>query len=196
MVQANKLGISDEEQLSKQEEQRAKKKAVELLEKGTLDKLKAGTADALEKIHKTLFEEVYDYAGKIRTINVDKFIPADKIKSELDAINKMPQKTVEEIVAKYVKVYLAHPFLTGNGRASRIWLDVITRKELNQTVDWSKIDKDAYDYAIELCAVNPVDLVSLIKSALCFELDDREIYTKASMQTLLSADIRHTEQDS
>ncbi|MCR4881604.1 MAG: Fic family protein [bacterium] len=179
MTQANKLGISDEEQLAKQEEQRAKKKAVELLEKGTLNKLKAGTADTLTKIHKILFEEIYDYAGKFRTANVDSFTPADKIKAELELVNKMPQKTIDEIIAKFVKVYVIHPFTTGNGRALRVWLDVITRKELNQTIDWSQIDKDAYAYAIDLCTVNPIDITSLIKNALNSDTEDREVYTKS-----------------
>lgn len=177
MSKDNKLGIADEAQLARKEEELSKKKNVELFEKGILGKLKAGSSDALIKIHKHLFDEIYDYAGQIRTTDTDKFTPANQIKDELEKINKMPQKTIDEIIEKYVAMNMVHPFASGNGRATRIWLDVMTRKELKQTVDWSKIDKDSFLMAIEMSPVNQTDIKSIVKSALSQELSDREVYT-------------------
>lgn len=169
MSKDNKLGITDENELAKKEEELAKKKCVELFEKGMLNKFKAGSSDALIKIHKYIFDEIYAYAGKLDSRGT--------AKAELDKISKMPQKNTDELIAKFMAVSTIQPFESGNGRAARIWLDVITRKEFNVTIDWSKVDKDVYLDAIK--TKNADVLYDLIQAAMTSETEDREIAVRS-----------------
>ena len=182
MVLENKLGITDSSELARQEEKISKKKALELFEKGILDSLEAGTFDALAKIHKHLFDEIYYFAGEIRNVNIAKgnfrFAPVMYLKQALEHIEQMPQSTYEEIIAKYVEMNAAHPFREGNGRATRIWLDLILKKELSKVVDWSKVDKDDYMLAMERSPIKDIEIRELLKQALTTGINDREVYMK------------------
>ena len=182
MVLENKLGITDSSELARQEEKISKKKALELFEKGILDSLEAGTFDALAKIHKHLFDEIYYFAGEIRNVNIAKgnfrFAPVMYLKQALEHIEQMPQSTYEEIIAKYVEMNAAHPFREGNGRATRIWLDLILKKELSKVVDWSKVDKDDYLLAMERSPIKDIEIRELLKQALTTGINDREVYQK------------------
>jgi cell filamentation protein len=182
MVLNNKLGIADSAELARAEERISKKKAVELFESGRLDELEAGKYAALAEIHRTLFGEIYDFAGKIRDVNLAKgnfrFAPVMYLKAALDHIDTMPQSTYDEIIEKYVEMNVAHPFREGNGRSTRIWLDLILKKELHQVVDWSKVDKNDYLLAMERSPIKDVEIKHLLKDALTSEIDDREIYMK------------------
>lgn len=182
MVLENKLGITDSSELARQEEKISKKKALELFEKGILDSLEAGTFDALAKIHKHLFDEIYYFAGEIRNVNIAKgnfrFAPVMYLKQALEHIEQMPQSTYEEIIAKYVEMNAAHPFREGNGRATRIWLDLILKKELSKVVDWSKVDKDDYLLAMERSPIKDIEIRELLKQALTTGINDREVYMK------------------
>ena len=148
MALENKLGITESAELAREEERISKKKALELFEKGILDSLEAGKFDSLSKIHKYLFGEIYSFAGEIREVNLAKgnfrFAPVMYLKPALEHIDSMPQSTFEEIVEKYVEMNVAHPFREGNGRSTRIWLDLILKKEIGKVVDWSKVDKEDY----------------------------------------------------
>lgn len=182
MVLENKLGITDSSELARQEEKISKKKALELFEKGILDSLEAGTFDALAKIHKHLFDEIYYFAGEIRNVNIAKgnfrFAPVMYLKQALEHIEQMPQSTYEEIIAKYVEMNAAHPFREGNGRATRIWLDLILKKELSKVVDWSKVDKDDYLLAMERSPIKDIEIRELLKQALTTGINDNEVYMK------------------
>lgn len=182
MVLENKLGITDSSELARQEEKISKKKALELFEKGILDSLEAGTFDALAKIHKHLFDEIYYFAGEIRNVNIAKgnfrFAPVMYLKQALEHIEQMPQSTYEEIIAKYVEMNAAHPFREGNGRANRIWLDLILKKELSKVVDWSKVDKDDYLLAMERSPIKDIEIMELLKQALTTGINDNEVYMK------------------
>ena len=182
MVLENKLGITDSSELARQEEKISKKKALELIEKGILDSLEAGTFDALAKIHKHLFDEIYYFAGEIRNVNIAKgnfrFAPVMYLKQALEHIEQMPQSTYEEIIAKYVEMNAAHPFREGNGRANRIWLDLILKKELSKVVDWSKVDKDDYLLAMERSPIKDIEIRELLKQALTTGINDNEVYMK------------------
>lgn len=182
MVLENKLGITDFSELARQEEKISKKKALELFEKGILDSLEAGTFDALAKIHKHLFDEIYYFAGEIRNVNIAKgnfrFAPVMYLKQALEHIEQMPQSTYEEIIAKYVEMNAAHPFREGNGRANRIWLDLILKKELSKVVDWSKVDKDDYLLAMERSPIKDIEIRELLKQALTTGINDNEVYMK------------------
>ena len=182
MVLENKLGITDSSELARQEEKISKKKALELFEKGILDSLEAGTFDALAKIHKHLFDEIYYFAGEIRNVNIAKgnfrFAPVMYLKQALEHIEQMPQSTYEEIIAKYVEMNAAHPFREGNGRANRIWLDLILKKELSKVVDWSKVDKNDYMLAMERSPIKDIEIRELLKQALTTGINDREVYMK------------------
>ena len=182
MVLENKLGITLSSELANIEEKISKKKALELFEKGLLDTMNAGTFETLSKIHKYLFDEIYDFAGEIRTVNIAKgnfrFAPLMYLKAALENIDKMPQKTIDEIVAKYVEMNAAHPFREGNGRSTRIWLDLILKKELNMVVDWSKIDKEDYLLAMERSPVKDTEIKVLLKDALTDKINDRDVYMK------------------
>lgn len=182
MVLQNKLNILDSAELARVEEKLSKKKAVELFESGYLDSLEAGKFSSLAEIHKFLFEEVYDFAGQVRDVNIAKgnfrFAPVIYLQAALDNIDKMPQGTFEQIVAKYVEMNVAHPFREGNGRSARIWLDLMLKKELNLVVDWSKVDKDDYLLAMERSPIKDLEIRCLLKNALTDKVSDREIYMK------------------
>lgn len=182
MVLENKVGITDSSELARQEEKISKKKALELFEKGILDSLEAGTFDALAKIHKHLFDEIYYFAGEIRNVNIAKgnfrFAPVMYLKQALEHIEQMPQSIYEEIIAKYVEMNAAHPFREGNGRANRIWLDLILKKELSKVVDWSKVDKDDYLLAMERSPIKDIEIRELLKQALTTGINDNEVYMK------------------
>lgn len=153
MALNNKLGITNSAELAYEEEKISKKKALELFENGMLDKLEAGKISSLKAIHKYLFNDIYDFAGKIRTVNISKgsfrFVPLMYLDAALKNIDKMPQSTFDEIIEKYVEMNIAHPFREGNGRSTRIWLDLILKNEIGQVVDWSKVDKEDYMLAME-----------------------------------------------
>ena len=182
MALENKLGITDSAELAREEEKISKKKALWLFESGTLDSLKAGTFAALQEIHKCLFEELYDFAGKIRTVNLAKgnfrFAPVMYLETALGNIEKMPQSTYDEIIEKYVEMNVAHPFREGNGRSIRIWLDHILKMEIGKVVDWSKVDKEDYLLAMERSPIKDVEIKVLLKEALTDEVDSREVYMK------------------
>ncbi len=182
MVLENKLGITDSAQLAREEERISKKKAAELFENGILDTLKAGSFDALKTIHKYLFGDIYDFAGKVRTVNIAKgsfrFAPVMYLDAALANIDKMPQSTFDEIVEKYVEMNVAHPFREGNGRSGRIWLDLIFKAELGKVVDWSKVDKEDYLLAMERSPIRNTEIKVVLKAALTNKINDREIYMK------------------
>ena len=182
MVLQNKLNIADSAELARIEEKLSKKKAVELFESGYLDKLEAGKFVSLAEIHKFLFAEVYDFAGQVRDVNIAKgnfrFAPVIYLQAALENIDKMPQNTFDEIIAKYVEMNVAHPFREGNGRSARIWLDLMLKKELNLVVDWSKVDKDDYLLAMERSPIKDLEIKHLLQEALTDKINDREIYMK------------------
>lgn len=182
MTLKNKFGITDSAELARTEEKISKKKAVELFEYGLLDKLEAGKFSALAEIHKYLFGEIYDFAGIVRDVNIAKgnfrFAPVMYLSASLSHIDTMPQSTFDEIVEKYVEMNAAHPFREGNGRSSRIWLDIILKKELGQVIDWSLIDKNDYLLAMERSPIKDVEIKHLLKNALTDKINDREIYMK------------------
>ena len=182
MALENKLGITDSAELAREEEKISKKKALWLFESGTLDSLKAGTFAALQEIHKCLFEELYDFAGKIRTVNLAKgnfrFAPVMYLETALGNIEKMPQSTYDEIIEKYVEMNVAHPFREGNGRSTRIWLDHILKKEIGKVVDWSKVDKEDYLLAMERSPIKDIEIKYLLKTSLTNEINSREVYMK------------------
>ncbi len=182
MVLKNKLDISDSLELAKIEEKLSKKKAIQLFESGYLDSLDAGTFASLAKIHQFLFEEIYDFAGQVRDVNIAKgnfrFAPVIYLQAALENIDKMPQKSFDDIVAKYVEMNVAHPFREGNGRSARIWLDLMLKKELNLVVDWSKVNKEDYLLAMERSPIKDLEIKHLLKGALTDKVNDREIYMK------------------
>lgn len=182
MALENKLGITNSADLAREEEKISKKKAMELFENGLLDKLEAGKFSALKAIHKYLFEDIYDFAGEIRTANISKgsfrFAPLMYLEVALQNIDKMPQSTFNEIIEKYVEMNIAHPFREGNGRSTRIWLDLILKTEIGQVVDWSKVDKEDYLLAMERSPVKDIEIKYILKNALTHEVDSREVYIK------------------
>lgn len=182
MALENKLGLTSSADLIREEERIGKKKALELFEKGILDNLPAGKFSTLQTIHKYLFEDIYDFAGKLRTVNISKgnfrFAPLMYLQAALDSIDKMPQSTFDEIVEKYVEMNIAHPFREGNGRSTRIWLDCILKKEIGKVVDWSRVDKEDYLLAMERSPIKDIEIKHLLKNALTDEINSREIYMK------------------
>lgn len=182
MVLKNKLGIHDFAELAGMEEKISKKKAVELFENSYLSDYEAGTFRMLAAIHKYLFEQIYDFAGKVRDVNIAKgnfrFAPVIYLQAAIEKVEKMPQSTFEEIIEKYVEMNIVHPFREGNGRSTRIWLDLILKKELNLVVDWSLVDKDDYLLAMERSPVKDIEIKHILKQALTDKIDDREIYMK------------------
>lgn len=182
MVLENKLGLTSSADLAREEERISKKKAVELFETGLLDTLPAGKFVTLQAIHKCLFEDIYDFAGEIRTVNMAKgnfrFAPLMYLQSALENIDKMPQSNFDEIVEKYVEMNIAHPFREGNGRSTRIWLDHILKNEIGKVVDWSKVDKEDYLLAMERSPIKDVEIKVLLKGALTNEINSREVYMK------------------
>ncbi len=182
MALENKLGITSSAELAREEERISKKKAVELFESGTLDKLEPGKFASLQAIHKALFEDIYDFAGQLRTVNLAKgnfrFAPLMYLEAALANIDKMPQSTFDEIIEKYVEMNIAHPFREGNGRSTRIWLDHILKTEIGKIVDWSKVDKEDYLLAMERSPIKDVEIKVLLKAALSDEINSREVYLK------------------
>lgn len=182
MALENELSITESAQLAREEERISKKKAAELFENGILDTLKAGSFSSLKAIHKFLFEDIYDFAGEIRTVNIAKgnfrFAPVMYLDAALENIEKMPQNTFDEIVEKYVEMNVAHPFREGNGRSGRIWLDLMFKSELGMVVDWSKVDKEDYLLAMERSPIRDTEIKVVLKAALTDKINDREIYMK------------------
>ena len=182
MAFENKLGITDSAQLAREEEKISKAKAKELFESGILDSLHPGTYVTLARIHEFLFDEIYDFAGQMRTVNIAKgnfrFAPLMYLQVSLENIDKMPQSSYDEIIEKYVEMNIAHPFREGNGRSMRIWLDLILKKELHQVIDWSKVDKEDYLLAMERSPIRDIEIKHVLKQALTDEINIREIYMK------------------
>lgn len=182
MALENKLGITESADLAREEEKISKKKAIELFESGYLDSLEPGTYLSLAQMHKYLFEDVYDFAGKLRTVNLAKgsfrFAPLMYLEAALANIDKMPQSTFDEIVEKYVEMNIAHPFREGNGRSTRIWLDLMLKKGIGKVVDWSRIDKEDYLLAMERSPIRDIEIKHLLHAALTDQINDRQIYMK------------------
>lgn len=182
MALENKLGLTNPADLAREEERISKKKALELFESGILDTLPAGKFSTLQKIHEYLFSDIYDFAGKVRSVNIAKgnfrFAPLMYLEASLSNIDNMPQSTFDEIIEKYVEMNVAHPFREGNGRSARIWLDHILKTEINQVVDWSKVDKEDYLLAMERSPIKDVEIKVLLKNALTNEINSRENFMK------------------
>ena len=182
MALDNKLGIIDSAELARQEEKISKKKAAMMFGSDFFDGLKPGSFEALFSIHKYLFEDIYDFAGKIRDVNLAKgnfrFAPLMYLNEALRNIEKMPQNSFDEIIEKYVEMNIAHPFREGNGRSTRIWLDNILKSEIGQVVDWSKVDKDDYLLAMERSPIKDIEIKYILKNALTDKINDRDVYMK------------------
>lgn len=182
MALENKLGITSSPELAKAEEKISKKKAAELFENGMLDTLEAGKFASLQAIHKYLFDGIYDFAGKLRTVNISKgnfrFAPLMYLQAALQNIDEMPQSTFDEIIEKYVEMNIAHPFREGNGRSTRIWLDCILKKEIGMVIDWSLVDKEDYLLAMERSPIKDIEIKHILKNALTDKTNDREVYMK------------------
>lgn len=178
----NKLGLTSSAELAREEERISKKKAAILFENHILDNLKSGKFSTLQTIHKYLFDEIYDFAGKLRTVNIAKgnfrFAPLMYIESALKNIDEMPQSNFDEIIEKYVEMNIAHPFREGNGRSTRIWLDHMLKTEIGKVIDWSKVDKEDYLLAMERSPIRDVEIKYVLKNALTDEIDSREVYMK------------------
>ena len=178
----NKLGLTSSAELARVEEQLSKKKAVLLFEKGILDSLPAGKFSTLQAIHRYLFEDIYEFAGEIRKVNMAKgnfrFAPLMYLDAALENIDKMPQSDFDEIIEKYVEMNIAHPFREGNGRSARIWLDHMLKQEIGRVIDWSKVDKEDYLLAMERSPIKDIEIKYLLKNALTDEVDSREVYMK------------------
>ena len=182
MALENKLGITNSAELAREEERISKKKAVELFESGALDKLVPGRFASLQAIHKALFEDIYDFAGELRTLNLAKgnfrFAPLMYLEAALGNIDKMPQSTFDEIIEKYVEMNIAHPFREGNGRSTRLWLDQMLKAGIGQVVDWSKVDKEDYLLAMERSPIKDAEIKVLLKAALTDDVNSREVFMK------------------
>lgn len=182
MALENRLGIAESSELARVEEKISKKKALELLETGVLDTFEVGTFKGLAQIHRYLFEDIYEFAGQVRSVNLAKgsfrFAPLMYLEAALKHIDQMPQGTFDEIVEKYVEMNVAHPFREGNGRSTRIWLDSMFKKELGRVVDWSRVDKEDYLLAMERSPIKDVEIKILLKDALTDKVNDREVYMK------------------
>ncbi len=183
MVLDNKLGLTDSVELAKMEEMISKKKALELFEKGILDSLDAGTFASLSKIHEHLFSDIYSFAGSIRDVNISKgsfrFASLMYLEEAIKNIGKMPQSTFDEIIEKYVEMNIAHPFREGNGRATRIWLDLMLKKEIGKVIDWSMVDKEEYLLAMERSPIKDIEIKFVLKNALTDKTSDREFFIKS-----------------
>lgn len=182
MALENKLNITDSAELARAEEKISKQKALKLYDTGILDTLTPGTFKTLCTIHKYLFEDIYEFAGKIREVNIAKgnfrFAPLMYLQAALDNIDKMPQSDFDTIIEKYVEMNIVHPFREGNGRATRIWLDLILKRELGKVVDWSKVDKEDYLLAMERSPIRDIEIKHILKNALTDKINDREVYMK------------------
>lgn len=182
MTLENKLNITSQIELSKVEEKISKQKAKQLFDSGDINKVQIGTFEGLQYIHKYLFEDIYDFAGKIRKVNIAKdnfrFAPLMYLEHSLKYIDTMPQTTFEEIIEKYVEMNIAHPFREGNGRATRIWLDLILKENIKQVIDWNLVDKDEYLSAMERSVIKDIEIKHLLKQALTTEINDRNLFMK------------------
>lgn len=182
MALNNKLQITDSVELARVEEKISKKKAIELFENGYLDSLEARKYNSLAKIHRYLFEDIYEFAGIVRDVNIAKgnfrFAPVMYLKASLEYIESMPQSSFDEIIEKYVEMNIAHPFREGNGRSARIWLDLMLKKELGKVINWSEVDKNDYLLAMERSPIKDIEIKYLLKQALTDKINDREIYMK------------------
>ena len=178
----NKLGLSSQAALAEAEERISKKKAVRLFESGRLDALPAGTVASLQAIHRYLFEDIYDFAGQLREVNLAKgnfrFAPVLYLNAALESIEAMPQATYDQIIEKYVEMNVAHPFREGNGRSMRLWLDGMLKQELGLVVDWSRVDKEEYLLAMERSPVRDLEIKHLLRQALTDQTEDRTIFMK------------------
>lgn len=182
MILENKLNITDQAELARAEEKISKARAKKMFETGYLDTLEPGTFETLKMIHKYLFEEIYEFAGQLRKVNIAKgnfrFTPLTYLEEAIKNIEKMPQSTYEEIIEKYVEMNIAHPFREENGRSTRIWLDLILKKELNVVIDWSKVDKTDYLLAMERSPIKDLEIKEVLKQGLTDKINDREVYMK------------------
>ncbi len=182
MILTNKLGITDQIELAKTEEKISKQKAKQLFDSGDINKAEVGTFAGLAFIHAYLFDDIYDFAGKIREVNIAKgdfrFAPVMYLETSLKHINAMPQSNIDEIIKKYVEMNIAHPFREGNGRATRLWLDLILKKEMKQVVDWNQVDKEDYLSAMQRSVVKDIEIKVLLNQALTDQINDRALFMK------------------
>lgn len=182
MILNNKLGLNEPIELAKEEERITKIKAIKLFETGELNSFEVGTFAGLAQIHKYLFEDIYEFAERIRTENISKnnfrFASAMYLEEALKKIDKMPQSNFDEIIEKYIEMNIAHPFREGNGRSTRIWLDMILKKEIGKVIDWSKVNKGDYLLAMERSPIKNIEIKFLLKEALTDKIDDRDVYMK------------------
>jgi len=182
MLLLNKLNITNQLELNKAEEKISKQKAKQLFESGEINHIEIGTFNGLAQIHTYLFGDIYDFAGKLREVNIAKgnfrFVPLMYLEQSLKHITKMPQSNFDEIIEKYVEMNIAHPFREGNGRATRIWLDLMLKKEVGQIIDWNVVDKSDYLTAMERSTVKDIEIKYLLKGALTDKINDREIFMK------------------
>lgn len=182
MVLPNKLNISSQIELNKAEEKISKGKAKQLFESGDINHIEIGTFKGLAQIHSYLFGDIYDFAGKLRDVNIAKgnfrFAPLMYLPQSLQHIDNLPQQSFEKIIEKYVEMNIAHPFREGNGRATRIWLDLMLKKELKQVINWNEVDKDEYLSAMERSVIKDVEIKQLLQSALTDKINDRELFMK------------------
>ena len=178
----NKLNITDQIELSKVEEKLSKQKAKQLFDSGDINQVKIGTFEGLAYVHKYLFEDIYDFAGQIRTVNIAKgqfrFAPVMYLEPSLKHIDQMPQANFEQIIEKYVEMNIAHPFREGNGRATRIWLDLILKKEIKQVIDWNLVDKDEYLSSMERSVVKDIEIKHILREALTDDINNRSLFMK------------------
>ena len=182
MAYKNKFGVTDSSELARVEEKISKMRAIALFEKNLLDTFEVGTFRGLAQIHKYLFDDIYDFAGQVRTVNMAKgnfrFASVMYLEEALKQIGKMPQSTFDEIIEKYVEMNIAHPFREGNGRSTRIWLDIIMKRDLNKVIDWSVVDKEDYLLAMERSPIKDIEIKYILKQALTEKINDREVYMK------------------
>lgn len=182
MVITNKLGITDSPTLAREEERISKKSAARLFEQNLLNKMSSGTWTTLQDIHKVLFQDIYDFAGELRTVNISKgnfrFVPVMYLSEAVKTIESMPQNSFDEIVEKYVEMNVAHPFREGNGRSMRLWLDHMLCVELQKTIDWSQIDMETYLSAMERSPVNDLEIKAVLAEALTDDINNRELFMK------------------
>jgi len=183
MTLSNKLNITNQIQLAKAEEKISKQKAKQLFDSGDIAKAEVGTFAGLAFIHCYLFDKIYDFAGKVREVNIAKgnfrFAPTMYLQASLEHIDTMPQHNFDQIIEKYVEMNIAHPFREGNGRATRIWLDLILKKELKQVIDWNLVDKDDYLSAMQRSVVKDLEIKMLLKNALSDQIDDRILFMRS-----------------
>lgn len=193
MILQNKLGLTSEAELARAEEKLSKTRALELYDTGLLDTFEVGTFKGLAAIHKCLFGDVYEFAGQMRTVNIAKgnfrFAPVMYLRPALESIDAMPQSSFDEIIEKYVEMNVAHPFREGNGRATRIWLDLMLKKNLNKCIDWTMVDRADYLSAMERSPVNSLEIKHLLKNALTDKVDDRGVYLRGIQQSYVYEDL-------